>query len=99
MRALETRIGIARAANTGISMFIDPLGRTYQETPLFRPELRIATVYTTEGRTLFVRWGDWLATGAAAAALLLLVAARVAERPLRAAAPVRRRAVAAPPAA
>ncbi|HET9982439.1 MAG TPA: apolipoprotein N-acyltransferase [Longimicrobiales bacterium] len=98
MRALETRVGIARSANTGISMFIDPLGRTYQETPLFRPELRIATVYTTDGLTLFVRWGDWLATGAAAAALLLLVAARVLGRP-RVPAPARRRAAAAPPAA
>ena len=34
MRAIETRMGIARAANDGISEFVDPLGHTYAETGL-----------------------------------------------------------------
>src|SRR5207248_2248739 len=34
MRAIETRTGIARAANDGISEFVDPLGRTYSATGL-----------------------------------------------------------------
>ena len=76
MRAIETRVGIARAANTGISMFIDPIGRTYEETDLFEPDVRVATVYTTDSVTLFTRWGDWLATMAAVATLALLVLAR-----------------------
>jgi apolipoprotein N-acyltransferase len=76
MRAIETRVGIARAANTGISMFVDPIGRTYERTELFEPDVRIGTVYTTDAVTLFVRWGDWLATMAAVASLALLVLAR-----------------------
>ena len=76
MRAIEQRVGIARAANTGISMFIDPIGRTYEETELFEPDVRVATVYTTDSITLFSRWGDWLATMAAIATLALLVLAR-----------------------
>ncbi|MFW5951600.1 MAG: apolipoprotein N-acyltransferase [Gemmatimonadota bacterium] len=77
LRAIETRTGVARAANTGISMFVDPLGRTYERTPLFQPAVRVATVFTTDQTTLSVRWGDWLATLAAlAAAMALLAAAR-----------------------
>lgn len=62
MRAIENRVGVARAANTGISMFIDPLGRSYQRTDLFRADVRVDTVYTTDARTLYTRWGDWLTT-------------------------------------
>lgn len=73
MRAIEQRVGIARAANTGISMFIDPHGRSYERTELFEPDVRIATVYTTDAVTLFSRWGDWLATMAAVATAGLLI--------------------------
>src|SRR5690606_23789234 len=75
MRAIEQRVGIARAANTGISMYVDPHGRTYQRTDLFEPDVRIDTVYTTSAVTLYSRWGDWLATMAAVATLALLVLA------------------------
>lgn len=76
LRAIETRLGIARAANTGISMFIDPLGHRYEETELFVPDVRTATVFTTDGLTLYARWGDWLGTSAVICAVLLLLAGR-----------------------
>ncbi|HUF13115.1 MAG TPA: apolipoprotein N-acyltransferase [Longimicrobiales bacterium] len=75
MRAIEQRVGVARAANTGISMFVDPIGRTYERTELFEPDVRVATVYTTDAVTLFSRWGDWLATLAAAVSGVLLIVA------------------------
>jgi len=82
LRAIETRTGIARAANTGISLFIDPLGRSYGETPLFEATTTVGTVLTTDVATLFVRWGDWVGAGAAALALLTLLASlRVPPRP------------------
>lgn len=77
MRAIETRMGAARAANTGISMFIDPLGRVQRATPLFVHAVLSDVVLTTDATTLFVRWGDWLATLAALAAAALLLAARL----------------------
>jgi apolipoprotein N-acyltransferase len=60
MRAIETRVGVARAANTGISEFVDPLGYTHRRTPLDTEQVEADTVYTTAGRTLYVRWGDWV---------------------------------------
>ncbi len=77
LRAIENRMGVARPANTGISMYVDPRGRTYEETELFGAAVRSATVYTTDERTLYTRWGDWLATAATLAALAMLVGARV----------------------
>ncbi|HKJ92560.1 MAG TPA: hypothetical protein VJ957_05290, partial [Longimicrobiales bacterium] len=80
MRAIENRVGIARAGNTGISMFVDPLGHTYDRTPLFQPAMRADTVYTTNVTTLYVRWGDWLATGASAAGVILVLLAWLGAR-------------------
>ncbi|MFQ5678689.1 MAG: apolipoprotein N-acyltransferase [Gemmatimonadota bacterium] len=71
MRAVETRTGIVRSANTGISLFLDPLGRMRDATPLFTETAITGEVLTTEGRTLFVRFGDvlgWASILAAAGA-------------------------------
>ncbi len=59
MRAIENRMGVARAANTGISMFVDPLGRVRQASDLFAPEARAETVMTSPGLTAYSRLGDW----------------------------------------
>lgn len=84
LRAIENRIGAARAANTGISMFVDPLGRLHDIAPTSSPQARTAMVLTTDGLTLFSRWGDWLATLAAVAAAGLLAAAWLEGAGLRA---------------
>jgi apolipoprotein N-acyltransferase len=78
MRAIETRMGVARAANTGISQFVDPLGRTSVNTPLFVERVETSQVLTTDGRTVYVRLGDWVAAFSLAgvAALLLTALAR-----------------------
>ena len=74
MRAIENRMGIARSANTGISLFVDPRGRVTQATPLFQPDARIATVETTDGLTVFTRLGDWIGWLSAAGSAFLLLA-------------------------
>ncbi len=81
MRAIENRMGVARAANTGISMFVDPIGRVYDATPLFQPDVRVSRVYTTDVITFYTRYGDLLGNGSAVAALLLvLIAWRLGRR-------------------
>ena len=61
MRAIETRTGIARAANTGITELVDPLGRVHQATRLNVDTIVTGTVMTTAVRTPYVRFGDWVA--------------------------------------
>ncbi len=57
LRAVETRRTIVRSANTGFSAFIDPLGRTQEESPLFVNWQRVERVALMEQRTVFVRGG------------------------------------------
>ena len=76
MRAIEHRVGVARAANTGISFFVDPLGVVYGETALFQAAVRSETVYTTDVLTLYARTGDVAGWAALVLTLGLLAMAR-----------------------
>ena len=58
MRAIEHRIGVARAANTGFSLFVDPLGRIYGRTELFQAAVRSELIYTSDIHTWYTRTGD-----------------------------------------
>jgi apolipoprotein N-acyltransferase len=59
LRAIENRRSIARAANTGISCFIDPYGRIISETSEDRATTLSAAVELRDDLTLYTRWGDW----------------------------------------
>ena len=72
MRAIETRAGIARAANSGISGFVDPLGRPYTTTRLNELTFVSDTLVTSDARTLYVRLGDWVGLFSLVAAGALL---------------------------
>jgi apolipoprotein N-acyltransferase len=72
MRAIENRVGVARAANTGISLFVDPVGRVYGEIGLFQAGIRSEEVFTTDVLTFYTRFGDLVGNGAAALSLVLL---------------------------
>lgn len=72
LRAIETRAGVIRAANTGISGYVDPLGRVQGETPLF---VRAAPTYLVDGTDTvspYVRLGDWVGLLCAAATAALI---------------------------
>jgi apolipoprotein N-acyltransferase len=58
LRAIENRSAFVRVANTGISMFVDPLGRDAQRTGLFEEAVRVQDVPLTEVRTVYDRIGD-----------------------------------------
>lgn len=75
MRAIETRAGVVRSANTGISFFVDPVGRVSGATPLFQPAVRTALVTTSGVLTFHTRFGDLVGPGSALAVVLLLLAA------------------------
>lgn len=60
MRAIETRAGIARAANDGISEFVDPLGRTASATGLEVEAAVAGRLRTSDVIPLYVRLGDWV---------------------------------------
>jgi len=76
MRAIENRIGVARAANTGISLFVDPRGHVYEQTELFQRGSLGATLYTTDTLTLYARTGDVVGTLAVVFTVLVLVGTR-----------------------
>ena len=69
LRAIETRVGFVRAANTGISEYIDPLGRPHGATALFTPAARTYEVQATSTRSLYLIANDWL--GSACVVLIL----------------------------
>lgn len=74
MRAIENRVGVARSANTGISLFVDPVGRIHSATRLFEEDVEIDVVRTTDVLTFYTRFGDLAGTGSALAAFCLAIA-------------------------
>jgi apolipoprotein N-acyltransferase len=60
MRAIETRMGVARAANTGISEFVDPLGHAYDQTRLEVETTVAGRLRTSDVIPPYVRLGDWV---------------------------------------
>jgi apolipoprotein N-acyltransferase len=58
LRAIENRTAIVRCGNTGISGFIDPLGRWEQKTALFTEAVIAESVPLTNGLTFYTRFGD-----------------------------------------
>ncbi|MFQ5706255.1 MAG: apolipoprotein N-acyltransferase [bacterium] len=57
-RAIENRISIARCANTGVSMFIDPYGRVKGRSPLFEEAYLTASLPLRRETSFFTRHGN-----------------------------------------
>jgi apolipoprotein N-acyltransferase len=62
MRTVECRVGMARCANTGISMIIDPYGRPIERTGLFERASLTGEIPLGTGRTPYVAMGDIFAS-------------------------------------
>ncbi|HET9672129.1 MAG TPA: apolipoprotein N-acyltransferase [Actinomycetota bacterium] len=80
MRAIETGRWVVHAAVSGISGFIDPTGRVWQETELFRPTIIRRTIVASTAATPFVRVGDWLPVVSLVGVGALLLVPRNARR-------------------
>jgi len=79
-RAVENRRSLVRAANTGISGFVDPAGRTIAATRLFVDAGRVETVSLLTRKTFYTRWGDLFAISCLAVALIWAGMIRFRER-------------------
>lgn len=59
MLALETGRPIVRAANTGVTAFIDHNGKVIAKLPQYQPGVLSEKVQAMEGSTPYVQWGNW----------------------------------------
>jgi len=73
VRAVENRTAIARCATSGISLFIDPFGRTFQATELFAPAVAVRDLPVGQGGTWYTGHGDVFARLTLLAAALCLL--------------------------
>ncbi len=83
LRAIETRRDVVRAANTGISAFLDQRGRITQTLGWWQRGALRGTVHLNTEETFYVRYGDLLAYLAPTLAVALLVMSFVAGRKTR----------------
>jgi apolipoprotein N-acyltransferase len=73
LRAIENGRYLARAANTGISGFVDPYGRVVAKSHLFEQALLVEDIRFLQSRTIYSHIGDlvaWLSLALAAAVFL-----------------------------
>jgi len=73
LRAIETRRYVARAANTGISCFIDPRGVTTRKSDWWETTTLAGSVIPENRITFYVRYGDYLLELALVCSVLILI--------------------------
>ena len=72
MRAIENGRYLARAANTGVSGFVDPYGRLVEKSKVFEQDVLVQDVRLLKTRTVYTSIGDaiaWLSLAFTVAAL------------------------------
>ena len=87
-RAIENRIAIARCANTGVTMFIDPYGRVKKATKIFVRTIQVDKIPLkrtenawSNSRTFYSRYGDWFASLCCLISLLAILTAILRKPP------------------
>lgn len=75
LRAVETGRSVLRAANTGFSAVINPVGQIEQQSGLFSREIIRSSVALPIGdeQTFYTQWGDWFAWVCALVFFTLLI--------------------------
>ena len=72
-RAIENRVFIARAANTGITAFIDPKGKILKQGGIFTQEAMTESIHLSKNKTFYTLYGDVFAWICSGCTILLLV--------------------------
>lgn len=80
LRAVENRLWLVRAANTGISAVVGPAGGLRQQTALFTPVALKGRIAWRQAQSCYQRWGDWLPAGCLLLSLAATVGARCSRR-------------------
>ncbi len=81
-RAVENRMPVVRAANTGISGFIDAQGRIHAASEIFTEAVLTRDILPSDGRiTFYTRYGDLFAWLCVLASILFLLLAGEAKQP------------------
>ena len=73
-RAVENRRALVRSANTGISGFIDPVGRVFDPTDLFQDAVRTQMVPLIKETSFYTRFGDLFAICCLSVMALIILA-------------------------
>jgi apolipoprotein N-acyltransferase len=79
-RAVEFRVPMIRAANTGISAIIDAAGRICGSIPLNEEGFLVCSVKPIALTTFYARWGDIFAQGCVLIAFVLVIISFRSER-------------------
>jgi apolipoprotein N-acyltransferase len=72
-RAIENRKPVLRAANTGVSGYIDSNGRIIRATPIFERRAETVDIMTDQSRSFYSRYGDIFSYLCIVVTLLLLI--------------------------
>ena len=59
-RSIEHRRSLVRSTNTGISAFVDPVGRIVTRSGIWTREALVDRVPMMQGRTVYALLGDWI---------------------------------------
>ena len=59
-RSIENRRALVRVTNTGVSAFVDPVGRVVSHTGIWTREVLVGRIPLMKGRTAYSVLGDWL---------------------------------------
>jgi apolipoprotein N-acyltransferase len=73
LRAVENKRYLVRAANTGISAYIDPVGSIYKQTKLFTQSVLSGIIVCRENQTFYTLYGDIFAISCFAISLFFIV--------------------------
>ena len=59
-RSIENRRSLVRVTNTGVSAFVDPVGRIASRTGIWTREVLVDRIPLLSGRTVYALLGDWI---------------------------------------
>jgi len=59
-RSIEHRRSLVRATNTGVSAFVDPVGRIVSRSGIWTRETMVDRIPLMKGRTVYAQLGEWV---------------------------------------